>query len=108
MAKKGFTQEATGTVYNKLIGASKERKPTATEREAKEARESQKTQGRKGCKMQRINMAFTDSNYEFIHVMSRLKGITYTDFVNELLTEYREEKCDVYKEAQALIKKLGR
>jgi predicted DNA binding CopG/RHH family protein len=48
------------------------------------------TQGNKsGAKLKRINMAFSDNNYEFITKESRRQGMSATAFVNKLLDQYR-------------------
>lgn len=62
-----------------------------------------KTQGRKGCKMERMNMAFTPDNYEFIAVVSKVTGKTMTAFVNSIIAEYREANPDIYEKAKAVI-----
>lgn len=48
------------------------------------------TQGRKGQKLKRINMAFSDLNHDFIKKESRRQGMTATAFVNMIIDEYRE------------------
>lgn len=45
------------------------------------------TQGRKGCKMPRINMAFEPDLHEWIQRSARRNGITMTNFVNSILRE---------------------
>lgn len=47
------------------------------------------TQGRKGQKAKRINMAFSDLNHAFIRTESRRLGMTATQFVNHLIDCYR-------------------
>lgn len=48
------------------------------------------TQGRKGQKLKRMTMAFSDLNYDFMRTYARQKGITATQFVNDLLSECRK------------------
>ncbi len=50
------------------------------------------TQGRKGAKAKRINMAFSDDNHVFIHAESRRLGMSATQFVNMLIEQYRAKK----------------
>lgn len=50
------------------------------------------TQGKKGQKLKRINMAFSDVNHEFIISESRKNGISATAFVNRILDAYRSQK----------------
>lgn len=50
-------------------------------------RSTRGTQGRKGCKMPRINMAFEPDIHEWIQKSARRNGITMTNFVNSILRE---------------------
>lgn len=47
------------------------------------------TQGRKGEKLKRINLAFSDENYAYVRLESRRRGKNITEFVNAILEEYR-------------------
>ena len=47
----------------------------------------------------RINMAFTDENYDFIETLARVRGQTLTDFVNDLIAKARRENADLYNKA---------
>jgi predicted DNA binding CopG/RHH family protein len=49
------------------------------------------TQGKKGQKLKRINMAFSDINHEYITKESRRRGISGTAFVNLIIDEYRKK-----------------
>ena len=50
------------------------------------------TQGnRNGVKLKRINMAFSDNNYEYITKESRRQGLSATAFVNIVIDEYRKK-----------------
>ena len=49
------------------------------------------TKGKKGQKLSRINMAFSDQNYNFIREESERLNMTMTEFVNELIKIYREQ-----------------
>lgn len=49
------------------------------------------TQGRKGQKLKRINMAFSDVNHEYITIESRRRGISATAFVNQIINDYRSK-----------------
>lgn len=46
------------------------------------------TQGKKGQKLKRINMAFSDLNHDYITHESRRRGISATAFVNLIIDEY--------------------
>jgi hypothetical protein len=48
------------------------------------------TQGnRNGVKLKRINMAFSDANYDYITKESRRNGLSATAFVNKILDNNR-------------------
>ena len=49
------------------------------------------TQGKKGQKLKRINMAFSDRNHEYITKESRKRGMSATAFVNMIIDEYRSK-----------------
>lgn len=67
--------------------------------EAQELQQAGKTQGRKGCKMVRINMAFEPDLHDFIRTMARVRGETVTDLTNHVFRQYMEDNMDVYKKA---------
>jgi len=48
-----------------------------------------KTQGRKGHKLPRINMGFSLENHAWIRLRSRQRGMTITEYVNELIDRDR-------------------
>lgn len=47
------------------------------------------TQGKKGLKLKRINMAFSDDNHDYITRKSRQMGISATAFVNLIIEQYK-------------------
>ncbi len=47
------------------------------------------TRGRKGQKLKRINMAFSDLNYDYITFESRRRGMSATQFVNYIIELYK-------------------
>ncbi len=56
-----------------------------------------KTQGRKGCKMVRINMAFAPEIHDFIRTMARVRGESMTEFTNYVFKQYMEDNSEIYK-----------
>ena len=120
MAKKDFgaisTNRATGGELAQTAAEVFTKAATATSRkgqqgevspaEAAERAAALKTQGRKGCKAVRINMAFTPDNYEFVKVIARAKGKTMTEFTNSIIQQYREEHPELMEKAQAFIDSL--
>lgn len=76
---------------------------TASPQEAAERKEQMRTQGRKGVKAERINMAFSASNYEFIRVMAKASGKTMTEFTNAIISAYQREHPELMEQAQAFL-----
>lgn len=105
---EGINLERTNTVSRTIERATgqKGQQATASQEEAQARRESMKTQGRKGAKATRINMAFSDSNHEYIKVMSRVTGKTMTEFTNYVIEQYRTEHPEVFEQAKAFIEQL--
>lgn len=79
--------------------------PAAGEEEARQRRQKMQTQGRKGVKLHRINMGFSDDNYEFLSIISKQKGLTMTRFLNCIVDEYRANH-GATEEVLAQIKEL--
>lgn len=75
---------------------------TASPQEAKERRSKMKTQGRKGVKAVRINMAFSDDNYDYIALVAPASGKTMTLLVNEIIADYRKNHPEVFEKAMEL------
>ncbi len=103
--KKDFTGINTGRVYSKIeqaISRKGQQGIASKQEQAKRAAEL-KTQGRKGCKAIRINMAFTPDNHEFIKVMSKATGRTMTEFTNEVVAAYRNEHPEFMEQANSFL-----
>ena len=103
--KNDFSGINTGRVYNTIEQATsrKGQQGTASPQEAQERREALKTQGRKGAKAIRINMAFSPSNHEFIKVLSKASGRTMTEFTNDIVTAYRNEHPEFMEQANNFL-----
>lgn len=114
MAKKDFSKVSTGNVYGMIAEATADAqevqqtapaqdephtRKTYTEAEAAEFMANLKTTGRKGVKLPRINMAFTPELFDYIKTMSRVSGITQTEFVNNVLAQYKAEHYEQYEKA---------
>lgn len=111
------TAAAAQPVYSTIIGAAQEapqeepmQEPQVTyqPQEAKEAQEALRTQGRKGVKALRINMAFTPSNTDYIRVMAAIRGVTMTRFVNDVLARELERNGDAYRAAKTIVDSMER
>ena len=58
-----------------------------------------KTAGRKGLRLPRINMAFAPELYDYIKTMSKVSGMTLTEFVNTVLNQYMNDHREQYEKA---------
>lgn len=108
-SKKDFAGMNTGRVYSTLEQATskKGQQGQASPQEAAQRAADMKTQGRKGCKAIRINMAFTPENHEFIKVMSKASGNTMTEFTNLVISAYRKEHPELMEQAQAFLNTIN-
>ena len=109
MAKSFKEKAARPSVYAAISGTETEAAEVKEVIEVQEVQgdfterqESLRTQGKKGAKAQRFNMAFTPSNLDFIRILAKLKGQTMTQFVNEIIDREREAQADLYKQLKAL------
>lgn len=107
--KKDFTQANTGRAYNQMTEAIADpaearQREGYTEERAQEMREAGTTQGRKGCKAVRINMAFTPEVHEYIKTMARVRGESVTDFTNFVFRQSMKENADLYEQAKQFQK----
>jgi hypothetical protein len=59
---------------------------------------TQNTQGKKGQKLPRINMAFQHENLEYLQVMSGFENISITQFVNKLINNDMKNKSKLYSQ----------
>lgn len=102
--RAGKAAGQAGKVFGAVEQATSARgqQGTASPQEAAERASNLKTQGRKGCKATRINMAFTPENHEFIKIMASITGQTMTEFTNLVIERYREEHPDIYAQAKAI------
>lgn len=65
------------------------------------------TQGKAGQHLPRINMAFSEANYDYIKVMASLEGTTMTQFLNYVIDVYRKDNSEHYimaKKLQAMVR----
>ena len=109
MAKKFEinTEGAGALMANMERQTGKTRQGTATPEE-KATREAEgRTQGRKGCKAPRINLALTADNWEFINNFKG--GQPATKLINNIIETYRKEHADdLIEQQQRYVDKLKR
>ncbi len=103
-SKKDFAGMNTGRVYNTIEQATSRRgqQGTVSPQEAAERASKLKTQGRKGCKAVRINMAFTPENYDFLKTVSKAYGSNMTVFCNKIIEDYRKDHTEIYTAVKAV------
>lgn len=108
MAKKDFTEVNTGRVYSAIEEATKPQKGrrSYSAEEKLEALETMQTSGKKGVRLPRINVAFSLSNFEYVHTMARVRGESLTKFINHLIEEHRKQNADVYEKAIEFRKQM--
>lgn len=106
--KKDFGAINTNRLYSAIETATSEKgqQITASQDEQAERASQLRTQGRKGCKLPRINMAFTTENHDFIKTLARVSGKTMTEFTNYVIKQYREEHPELYDKAKDIINSL--
>ena len=76
--------------------------PEATPEEAKQRRETMQTRGKKGAKLTRINAAFTDSNIEYVKIMSKVRGESMSEFINHVMDKDRAENAEIFEQAKEI------
>lgn len=106
--KKDFSEMNLGRVFGTIEQATADhRGQSVITPEEKAKRESTlKTQGRKGAKLPRINLAFSPQNFDFVRVVARASGKSMTEFINLIIAQYRTEHPDLYDKAKALAEEL--
>lgn len=99
---KGFKEAAarSAPVYGTIMGSTQAAEAIAP------TKEIHSTQGRKGEKQQRINMAFSPENLDYMRAMAGLKGISVTRFVNELIAQDREKNGAAYDKIRRLSEQV--
>ena len=84
---------------------AKESEPETKEQKTVKSQPVHKmTQGKKGAKLPRMNMAFSPENYEHIEIMSKMMGSNHTQYVNDLVAKDREEKKELVEHIKELRK----
>ena len=60
------------------------------------------TQGKKGQKLPRINMAFTPEHLYYLHAIAGFERISATQYVNNLIQKDMEQRKELYETLNAL------
>lgn len=66
-----------------------------------------RTQGRKGIKMPRINMAFTPEVHDYIRTMAQARGQTITQFTEDVFRKSMESNAEAYALSRRLCETLN-
>lgn len=124
MAKKNFSGKATGSVYamHETIAeaTAPAEQPTENQEPVKEeatapdhtraagepTNKKKPTQGRKGQKLHRHNMAFYDNEYEYVEIMARACGVSMTEFVNAVIRDHMNRNAEDYAAAKRFQSKF--
>ena len=77
-----------------------------TEQETHVEYDARNTQGKRGMKADRMNMAFSHENFEYMRTMAGLHKMTMTKFINKLIEEDRQRNADLYEKAKSLMSDL--
>ena len=107
MTAQDFSSANTGRTYAQLFGQAtgKRKQQDEAGAEEKAARAAElRTQGRKGCRAVRINLAFTPENHAFIKLMAKATGRTMTEFTNLVIAAYRQEHPEFTEQANEFLK----
>lgn len=102
---KDFSSMNTNRVFNTINQATTNRgqQAEAGPEEKAERAADLKTQGRKGCKAVRINMAFSPENHEFIRIMAKATGRSMTEFTNLIISAYQREHPEIMEQAKGFL-----
>lgn len=77
---------------------------TQEEQEAQRTPIAHSTQGKKGQKLPRINMAFSRDNLEYLQIISRVEGVSITEYVNRMVEVDKAAKQSIFEEAKKILK----
>lgn len=108
---KDFKAKAakTPSVYGSIIGSAQDAQHVQEVQETPRPQPAQaigSTQGRKGAKLPRINMAFSTESLDYLRVMSALKGMSVTRYVNDLVEQDRARNAEAYDTAKNLSRTI--
>jgi len=103
MSKKSFKDNNPALAF---ITTQEAQQPQEVQEVQEEKRKpiSQTTQGKKGKKLPRINMAFSTQNLEYLQIISRIEGISITEYVNRLVEADKESRNDIVEQAKKIFK----
>jgi len=107
MTKKSFKDNNPALAFINVPEAQE----TQQGRDTQEAQQTPRTpiahttQGKKGRKLPRINMAFATTNLEYLQIISRIEGVSVTEYVNRLIEADKEARKDIVEKAEKILKR---
>ena len=104
---KTFKDQSTESQYGNILGQLDT--PAAAEAPAEAVKpefSSASTQGKKGKKLDRMNMGFSPENYEYLRIMAGIHKMTITAYVNYIIEQDRKNNTDLYIKARDLMNSI--
>ncbi len=101
MSKKKYTQD--DLVKHYFSGSTEEQK---TEESGGSTPRGLDRGRMRAQKLPRINMAFTEENLEYLHIMSAVTKKSITRYVNDLIEEQRELQGDAIIQLKRIMKEI--
>jgi len=101
MAKKDFTSPALDFLTPKGTQRTQHTQDEPTTQDTQLVRG---TQGKRGQKLPRINMAFTRDNLEHLQLMARIEGVSITEYVNRLIKTDQTNQASTINKAKEILK----
>lgn len=86
--------------------AARKRHKRYTEQEIEDLMRMMKTSGRKDLRLPRINLAFSPEVYQYVSIMSRVRGETMTSFINAVIKAHKESNKEKFAQAMEFRKTL--
>ena len=57
-------------------------------------------------KFPRINIAFSPDNLEYLHIVSRIEGVSITEYVNMLINKNKSDRAIEVEQARKILKNI--
>lgn len=103
-SRKSVTDKtAVGSAAQKAANGRGQQARASEEEQAKRRSEG-RTQGRAGCRMGRLNMAFSPENEAYLQALKEATGYNKTKLVNSIIDKYREDYADILPRLRELKK----
>lgn len=80
--------------------AEEEPKERKAQKEPKAPKAQEEPEDPKKQKIQKLNVAFYGNNMEYLNIISRVKGISITQYINDMVTKDQEGKEELISKAK--------